>query len=243
MRRIALAACLLLPAMVQAGLSADWIRVPGATAVLVKEPVFGGRIAVYRAGPADATQAVVLVHGLGKAAARDWENLIPALARRYAVYAVDLPGFGASDKGNHLYSPDNYTRVLEAVVGRRVGRPFVLIGHSMGAAVSLDYAATYPKRVTRLILVDMVGMLHRSIYTEYMSRLGVEQATGFYPEESSWVGSVVRRMLSRVETVAATSAAILHTPQTRQRFLNGDPNAIAGYALVERDRPPTANAA
>ena len=46
---------LLLPAMVQAGPSADWIKVPGATAVLVKEPVFGGRIAVYRAGPANAT--------------------------------------------------------------------------------------------------------------------------------------------------------------------------------------------
>ena len=109
--------------MVQAGLSADWIKVPGATAVLVKEPVFGGRIAVYRAGPKDAAQAVVLVHGLGKAAARDWENLIPVLAQRYAVYAVDLPGFGFSDKGNHHYSPDNMARARNSAYTERCSTP------------------------------------------------------------------------------------------------------------------------
>jgi pimeloyl-ACP methyl ester carboxylesterase len=213
---------------------ADWIGVSGASAELVGEPVFGGKVMLYRAGRRDA-EPIVLVHGIGQDGARDWRYVIQALAERYDVWALDLPGFGASDKGNRLYSPDNYTRVLEAVVGRRVGRPFVLIGHSMGAAVSLDYAATYPKRVARLILVDMVGMLHRSIYADYMSRLGVEQATGFYPDESSWVGSIVRRMLAKVEPIAATSAMILRTPETRQRFLNGDPSAIAGYALVEQD--------
>jgi pimeloyl-ACP methyl ester carboxylesterase len=213
---------------------ADWIGVSGASARLVAEPVFNGKVMLYRAGRRDA-EPVVLVHGIGQDGARDWRYVIQALAENYDVWALDLPGFGASDKGNQLYSPDNYTRVLEAVVGRRVGRPFALIGHSMGAAVSLDYAATYPKRVERLILVDMVGMLHRSIYADYMSRLGVEQATGFYPEDSSWVGSIVRRMLAKVEPIAATSAVILRTAETRQRFLNGDPNAIAGYALVEHD--------
>jgi pimeloyl-ACP methyl ester carboxylesterase len=208
--------------------------VPGASAERVGEPVFGGKVMVYRAGAREA-EPIVLVHGIGQDGARDWKYVIQTLAEDHDVWALDLPGFGASDKGNNLYSPDNYTRVIEAVIGRRVGRPFVLIGHSMGAAVALDYAATYPKRVGRLILADMVGMLHRSIYAEYMGRLGVEQMTGFYPEESSWVGSLVRRMLSKVEPMAATSAAILRTPETRQRFLNGDPNAIAGYAVVEHD--------
>jgi pimeloyl-ACP methyl ester carboxylesterase len=213
---------------------ADWIAVPGASAERVDEPVFGGKVMLYRAGPRDA-DPIVLVHGLGQDGARDWGQVIPALAENHEVYALDLPGFGASDKGNNLYSPDNFSRVIEAVVGRRLSRAFVLIGHSMGAAVSLDYAATYPKRVSRLILVDMVGMLHRSIYAELLGRLGVEQAIGFYPEESSWMGSLVRRMLARTEPVAQESAMILRTAELRQRFLNGDPNAIAGYALVEHD--------
>jgi pimeloyl-ACP methyl ester carboxylesterase len=212
----------------------DWIGVPGAAAERVDEPVYGGKVMVYRAGRRDA-EPVVLVHGIGQDGARDWRYVIQELAEDHDVWALDLPGFGESDKGNKLYSPENYVRVIEAAVGRRVGRPFVMIGHSMGAAVSLDYTATYPKRVERLILVDMAGVLHRSIFAESMGRLGVEQVTGFYPEESSWVGSVVRRMLAKIEPLAGASAAILRTPETRQRFLNGDPNAIAGYALVEHD--------
>ena len=216
------------------GAPADWIGVPGASAERVDEPVWGGKVMVYRVGRRDA-DPVVLVHGIGQDGARDWRYVIQELARDHDVWALDLPGFGESDKGNNLYSPERYVRVLEAVVGRRVGRPFVLIGHSMGAAVSLEYAATYPKRVARLILVDMAGVLHRAIFAESMGRLGVEQATGFYPEEGSWVGSVMRRMLAKVEPLAGASAAVLRTAETRQRFLNGDPGAIAGYALVEHD--------
>src|SRR3990170_7761154 len=82
---------------------ADWLQVPNARAEFVDEPVFGGRVMLYQAGPRGA-DAVVLVHGLGRNAAKDWAYVIPALAERYSVYALDLPGFGQSDKGNHLYS-------------------------------------------------------------------------------------------------------------------------------------------
>ena len=223
---------LLLPAMVQAGPSADWIKVPGATAVLVKEPVFGGRIAVYRAGPKDATQAVVLVHGLGKAAARDWENLIPALAQRYAVYAVDLPGFGFSDKGNHHYSPDNMARVLDAALAPLVGRPFVLIGHSMGGAVAIAYAATYPQRVDRLVLVDVAGVLHRSVYAEFLARAAAQRVVGL---DSPWYESMVRAIQARAEVVPLRGDLVLERAGVRQRILRGDPNAIAAFSLVEHD--------
>src|SRR5918994_3444963 len=108
MKIVVLAAGLILAATAQASPPIDWMQAPGASAELVDEPVFGGRVALYRAGPLVATrgaEAVVLVHGLGQNGARDWSKLIPALASRYTVIAVDLPGFGHSDRGNHLYSP------------------------------------------------------------------------------------------------------------------------------------------
>ena len=119
MIKIRLAAALLLPALllpatVQAGPSADWIKVPGATAWLVKEPVFGGRIAVYRAGPLDARQAVVLVHGLGKAAARDWENLIPALALVHSARAWALL------EGRDKVIPEDVQAILPGVAAHRL---------------------------------------------------------------------------------------------------------------------------
>jgi pimeloyl-ACP methyl ester carboxylesterase len=223
---------LLLPAMVQAGPSADWIKAPGATAELVQEPVFGGRIAFYRAGPADGAEAVVLVHGMGKAAARDWEQVIPVLAKRYAVYAVDLPGFGESDKGNHHYSPDNLARALDAVLTPRLKQPFTLIGHSMGGAVTLAYASAYPKRVSRLVLVDVAGVLHRSVYAEFLARVAAQRAIGL---DSPWYEQVVRAIQLRAEYWPVRGDLVLERASIRQRFLRGDPNAIAAFALVEHD--------
>src|SRR4029077_20469429 len=150
---------------------------PQTASERVAEPVFGGHVMLYRAGPADAAP-VVLIHGLGQNGAKDWDKLIPALSSRYQVLALDLPGFGQSDKGNELYSPVNFTRVIESVVGSRVSRPFVLVGHSMGGAVAIAYASRYPERVRRLVAVDAAGILHRAVYAQSLSRLVTEAAGG-----------------------------------------------------------------
>ena len=232
MIKILLAACLVVPATALAQPPSDWIRGMNATAEMVKEPVFGGRIAVYRAGPADAKEAVVLLHGLGKAAARDWEHVIPALAQRYAVYAVDLPGFGYSDKGNHHYSPDNLARAVDAVLAPRIGRAFTLVGHSMGGAVAIAYAATFPQHVDRLVLVDVAGVLHRSVYAEFLARAAAQRAVGL---DSPWYESMVRVIQQKVEELPLRGDLVLERAGVRQRILRGDPNAIAAFALVEHD--------
>ena len=230
--KILLAAGLLATTLVQAGPPADWIQAPNASAEFVDEPVFGGRIALYRAGPARAKEAVVLVHGMGKPAARDWAQVIPALAQRYAVYAIDLPGFGYSAKGNHHYSPDNQARVLEAVLASRIKRPFALIGHSMGGTVALAYAGAYPERLRRLVLVDVAGVLHRSVYAEFLARAAAQRAMGL---DSPWFESVVRAIQLRAEHWPVRGDLVLERASIRQRFLRGDPNAIAAFAMVEHD--------
>jgi pimeloyl-ACP methyl ester carboxylesterase len=213
---------------------ADWIGVDGATAERVAEPVFGGRVMLYRAGRRGG-EPVVLIHGLGQNGARDWRALIPALADRYDVYALDLPGFGLSDKGNHLYSPDNLVRVIDAVLTRHESRPVVLMGHSFGSAVALAYAAAYPKRVSRLILVDMAGVLQRAVYAEFLSRLGAQLATGVYPDDAPWFQAQVRSILTGLDGFPGASQMVLQFAPVRQRLLRGDANAIAAYALVEHD--------
>ena len=223
---------MVLTTTVQASPPVDWIKAPGATAELVPETMFAGRVALYRAGPPGATESVVLVHGLGKAAARDWTHVIPALAQRYAVYAVDLPGFGYSDKGNHHYSPDNLARALDTVLTPRIAGRFTLIGHSMGGTVALAYAATYPSRVNRLVLVDVAGVLHRSVYAEFLGRVAAQRAIGL---DSPWFESVVRAIQLRAENWPVRGDLVLERAGVRARMLRGDPSAIAAFAMVEHD--------
>ena len=56
MKIVALAAGLVLATTVQASPPTDWMQAPGATAEFVDEPVFGGRVALYRAGPLVASR-------------------------------------------------------------------------------------------------------------------------------------------------------------------------------------------
>jgi pimeloyl-ACP methyl ester carboxylesterase len=231
LKNVVVALLLVVAAPLHASPSAEWLNAPGALAEYAEESVFGGRVALYRAGPAKA-EAVVLVHGLGKAAARDWARVMPALAQRYRVYALDLPGFGESDKGNHLYTPDNFARVLESVLEKRVPRPFTLIGHSMGGAVALAYAAEYPQRLSRLVLVDSAGVLHRSVYAEFLARVGAQRAIGM---DSPWFESVVRAIQIRAENWPLRGELALERAGVRRRFLRGDPSAISAFAMVEHD--------
>jgi pimeloyl-ACP methyl ester carboxylesterase len=96
--------------------------------------------------------AVVLVHGLG-GFAESWRHNVAALARRATVFALDLPGFGASAKPRARYRLGYFAGALHGFLDA-LGLPRAsLVGHSLGAAVSITLALTHPSRIERLALV------------------------------------------------------------------------------------------
>lgn len=214
--------------------AADWLSLPGARQQLIDEPVFGGKVWVYEAGR-QHDRSVVLVHGLGVRGAEDWDKLIPELARRYHVLALDLPGFGRSSRGNQLYSPANYVELLRFVTQRQLGGPFALIGHSMGGAVSLKYAASYPDDVRQLVLVDAAGILHRAVYGKFLSYLGIRLLPTLLPGQDGALSDLAGRVLRKLEGFGPDPGLVLASAAARERVLEGDPNRIAGLALVEEN--------
>jgi pimeloyl-ACP methyl ester carboxylesterase len=164
---------------------------------------------------------VLLVHGVGPAGARDWRETVGWLQQSYHVVALDLPGFGASSKANAPYTPANYAAVLKHVVERFIGRRFVLVGHSMGAVVSLRYAASHAQDVERLVLIDAPGILHRyAVASDFLAQLGL----GF-----------VRGLLVPLERLRFEPREILASAEQRASWLGGDPARIAGLAAVSDD--------
>src|SRR5947209_4016802 len=97
---------------------------------------------------------ILLLHGLASAA-RIWDFVAPLLARRgYVVTALDQRGHGESDKPSAGY--DFATIIADdaaALQALAIERPIVT-GHSWGAMVALQYAATHVDNVTALVLVD-----------------------------------------------------------------------------------------
>ena len=209
-------------------------RVPGTEAHFIDEPVFGGRMAVYEAGRGNARE-ILLVHGIGDQGARDFSDTIAWLQKSFHVVAVDLPGFGQSDKSNALYSPGNYARVLKVIAGRFLRGPFVLLGHSMGAVVSLRYAAAYPEDVLRLVVVDAPGVLHPySTTSRFLAHLGME----FVPpaaDSADWLANLARKLLAPLERLHLDPQVILSSEELRARLLSADPAKIAGLAVASED--------
>jgi len=99
--------------------------------------------------------AVLLLHGLG-GFAESWRHNIGALGRHATVYAIDLPGFGGSGKPRAPYGLAFFAQALRRFVeATGLGR-VTLVGHSLGGAVAVAYAATHPESLERLALVGAV---------------------------------------------------------------------------------------
>lgn len=99
-------------------------------------------------------EPLLLLHGLG-AWSYSFRHNLPALARRYRALALDLPGFGFSDRpAEGDYTVGGQARAVGAFMDALRIPSATVLGHSMGGAVALHLAAAEPQRVRRLILVD-----------------------------------------------------------------------------------------
>jgi pimeloyl-ACP methyl ester carboxylesterase len=100
---------------------------------------------------------VVLIHGF-MGMAYDWRFNIQELGKHFSIYALDLPGFGYSDKPLTFdYTSNGYAEFIVSFLNaHRINRA-VLVGNSMGGQIALMACLKYPHRVAGLVLVDSGG--------------------------------------------------------------------------------------
>jgi pimeloyl-ACP methyl ester carboxylesterase len=99
---------------------------------------------------------VIMIHGVA-ASLHDWDELIPELTQNgYASYALDLLGHGESPKlESRAYQMDwIFDHFVNWVTSLRLTEPAILIGHSLGGYIALEYARRFSAWTRGLILVD-----------------------------------------------------------------------------------------
>jgi pimeloyl-ACP methyl ester carboxylesterase len=102
--------------------------------------------------------ALVLIHGLG-ASTFTFQRVLPELARRFRVVALDLKGFGFSDRPDGDYTLAAQADLIRQLMDRLGIERASVLGHSMGGAVAMRLALAYPERVERLILASSASDL------------------------------------------------------------------------------------
>lgn len=133
------------------------------------EARYGGAHSRYMAAPGDlrvhyrdqgdreAETTLVLVHGFA-ASLHTWEPWVERLGDDYRIVSLDLPGHGLT-RAPEGYSatPEGQVAVVRAVAQELDLPPFVIVGNSMGGAVSWRYALAHPDDVRGLVLVNAAG--------------------------------------------------------------------------------------
>ncbi|MBD2294882.1 alpha/beta hydrolase [Anabaena sphaerica FACHB-251] len=111
---------------------------------------------------------ILLVHGFDSSIL-EFRRLVPLLAEENETWAVDLLGFGFTDRQPDIaYSPLAIKTHLYYFWKTLINQPVILVGASMGGAAVIDFTLTYPEVVQKLVLMDSAGLKGGSALSKLM---------------------------------------------------------------------------
>lgn len=102
-------------------------------------------------------EVVLLVHGLASNAGF-WRYNISELSKHFRIIAVDLPGYGKSDKGNYSYKMTFFANTIKQLLDELQIDKVNFVGHSMGGQIGIWFSILYPDRVNKLVLASTAGI-------------------------------------------------------------------------------------
>ncbi|MGQ4648674.1 alpha/beta fold hydrolase [Lyngbya aestuarii] len=181
---------------------------------------------------------VVLIHGFG-ASLGHWRKNIPAIADAgYRVFALDLLGFGGSDKPPLDYTLDLWQQQLKDFWESQIGESTVFVGNSIGGLLSLMVVTDYPEIAAGGVLINSAGGLnHRPdelnlplrLVMGTFSKLVSSRTIGPFLFDRIRQKNRIRRTLSQVyrdpEAITEELVELLYNPSC-------DPGAQEVFASV-----------
>ena len=199
----------------------------------LEKDVLGSSVSIhYAEGPATG-RPLVLLHGLS----RDWRSFLPVLpnlASRFHVFALDLRGHGGSGRASGGYRISQFADDVDEFMRQRLAEGAVVFGHSLGAMVGLSLAARSSSKISALIVGDSMispSNLSASLYGPLFRQLHELMLQKHSREElARRIGKIQLRFPGleeplRLEDLAGNSEAALDEwARTVERT---DPEALA----------------
>ena len=166
----------------------------------VEVPIRGladAALSVVDVFPDGAEQTLVLVHGYA-GCAETWEYQINHFAHQYRVVVPDLRGHGQSDAPFTEYTMPELVEDLDTIANTlSLPEKFVLVGHSFGGSVCVEYAIAHPERLEKLILIATAGEYPLPRSAALLSRVPVAIFQPLWKYRPRWNAEVhvMKRMM------------------------------------------------
>lgn len=111
---------------------------------------------------------LLLLHGFDSSLL-EFRRLIPLLSQDFRAIAVDLLGFGFSERSPQFPPTPAHIKIhLDQFWQTVIQKPIILVGVSMGGAAVLDFCLSFPERVEKLILIDSAGLANQPMASRLM---------------------------------------------------------------------------
>ncbi|MEB3292857.1 MAG: alpha/beta hydrolase [Synechococcales bacterium] len=155
---------------------------------------------------------ILLLHGFDSSLL-EFRRLMPQLAPHRETWAMDLLGFGFSNRAADLpFTPEAIKTHLYAFWKTCIGRPMTLVGASMGGAAAIDFCLTYPETVAQLVLLDAAGFAKGPAISRFL-----------FPPLGYWATEFLRQPKVR--------AQVSRKAYRDQRFVTADAELCAALHL------------
>ncbi|MDU9414885.1 alpha/beta fold hydrolase [Pseudomonas sp. zfem005] len=141
-------------------------------------------------------EPVVFIHGSGPGASghSNFKQNHPVFTEAgYRSIVPDLPGYGASDKPETVYSLDFFVAALSGLLDALDIQRCVLVGNSLGGAIAIQLALNEPKRVSRLVLMAPGGLMEKEQY--YLQMEGIQKMGAAFANGELNDAAGMRRLL------------------------------------------------
>jgi pimeloyl-ACP methyl ester carboxylesterase len=171
---------------------------------------------------------ILLLHGLG-GSIESWTNNISFLSTKFRIIALDLPGFGMSDKPKIKYTINFYVSFLEKFIKRIKLSHFFIIGSSLGGHIAVEFTLRNRKMVDKLILISPAGSLPKTFKgtKELKKYIGIVNAKSS-KDVSRILTSIDNSMINR--SYADAIYKRLSLPGAKEAFIS----ALKGSAMAPR---------
>jgi pimeloyl-ACP methyl ester carboxylesterase len=165
---------------------------------------------------------LVFLHGL---LGPDWDALLDGLAARHRVYAPANAGLSEPDELKHLDGIYDLVLYYDELFARLGIKQFDLIGHSFGGMVAAEYAAAFPDKINKLVLIDPLGLWRDDAHVGDYLLVTAEQRAQLLlgdPKSASVKARLalpgdeearIKMMLDRVSTLASVSHFLWPIPE------------------------------
>jgi long-chain acyl-CoA synthetase len=162
----------------------------------------GVSLSVVDIWPEDAAGTLMFIHGYA-GCAETWEYQINHFGHQYRVLAPDLRGHGQSDAPYSDYTmPELVSDIHQIASKLDLPEKFVLIGHSFGGSICLEYAFSHPERVEKLILLSTAGEYPLPRSVSLLSRVPAtlfQPLWNFRPRWNAEIHVMKRMMLNNMK--------------------------------------------